>query len=175
MVACIVHLIRNTFPYAARRYWDELSRDPRPIYTAPFELAAKERFMEFPGKWGKQYRAVIRLWENARPHRQRQDTMDPTMEAGAQRFRHQLRRKNQLIAIPGSTESRTVPAEDKDRKVGAGKVWDDELEGPTDAPQVLSQIGRMCTQLPGGWFAAGASEVEGGFAAVGGRALPGSL
>lgn len=59
MVACIVHLTRNTFPYAARRYWDELSRDPRPIYTAPFELAAKERFMEFPGKWGKQYRTAF--------------------------------------------------------------------------------------------------------------------
>lgn len=26
---CIVHLIRNTFRYAARQYWDEMSRDLR--------------------------------------------------------------------------------------------------------------------------------------------------
>ncbi len=42
---CIVHLIRNTFRYAARQYWDEMSRDLRPVYTAPSEAAAKERFV----------------------------------------------------------------------------------------------------------------------------------
>lgn len=52
---CIVHLIRNTFRYAASQYWDEMSRDLRPVYTAPSEAAAKERFTEFSGKWGKQY------------------------------------------------------------------------------------------------------------------------
>ncbi|MET4590649.1 transposase-like protein [Arthrobacter sp. 754] len=44
---CIVHLIRNTFRYAARQYWDEMSRDLRPVYTASSEAAAKERFVEF--------------------------------------------------------------------------------------------------------------------------------
>lgn len=34
---CIVHLIRNTFRYAARQYWDEMSRDLRLVYTAPSE------------------------------------------------------------------------------------------------------------------------------------------
>jgi transposase-like protein len=62
---CIVHLIRNTFRYAARQYWDEMSRDLHPVYTALPEAAAKERFVEFSGKWGKQYPAIIRLWENA--------------------------------------------------------------------------------------------------------------
>ncbi|MDF9751598.1 IS256 family transposase [Arthrobacter sp. ES3-54] len=62
---CIVHLIRNTFRYAARQYWDEISRDLRPVYTAPSEAAAKERFVEFSTKWGRQYPAVTRLWENA--------------------------------------------------------------------------------------------------------------
>lgn len=62
---CIVHLIRNTFRYAARQYWDEMSRDLRPVYTASSEAAAKERFVEFSGKWGKQYPAITRLWENA--------------------------------------------------------------------------------------------------------------
>jgi transposase-like protein len=62
---CIVHLIRNTFRYAARQYWDEMSRDLRPVYTAPSEAAAKERFVEFSTKWGRQYPAITRLWENA--------------------------------------------------------------------------------------------------------------
>jgi putative transposase len=62
---CIVHLIRNTFRYAARQYWDEMSRDLRPVYTAPSEAAAKERFVEFSAKWGRRYPAITRLWENA--------------------------------------------------------------------------------------------------------------
>ncbi|MFC0458154.1 IS256 family transposase, partial [Arthrobacter liuii] len=62
---CIVHLIRNTFRYAARQYWDEMSRDLRPVYTAPSEPAAKERFVEFSTKWGRRYPAITRLWENA--------------------------------------------------------------------------------------------------------------
>lgn len=64
--ACVIHLIRNTFRFASRRYWDdEMSRDLRPVYTAPSEAAARERFMEFDAKWGKQYPAISKLWENA--------------------------------------------------------------------------------------------------------------
>jgi transposase-like protein len=37
---CIIHLIRGSSRYASRKYWDELSRDLRPIYTAPSEAAA---------------------------------------------------------------------------------------------------------------------------------------
>ena len=43
----IIHLIRNTFRFASRKYWDEMSRDLRPVYTAPSESAARERFTEF--------------------------------------------------------------------------------------------------------------------------------
>ena len=63
--ACIIHLIRNTFRFASRKYWDEMSRDLRPVYTAPSETVARERFMEFNAKWGKQYPAISKLWENA--------------------------------------------------------------------------------------------------------------
>ena len=63
--ACVIHLIRNTFRFASRRYWDEMSRDLRPVYTAPSEQAARERFAEFDAKWGKQYPAITRLWANA--------------------------------------------------------------------------------------------------------------
>ncbi len=63
--ACVIHLIRNTFRFASRGYWQEMSRDLRPVYTAPSETAARERFMEFDTKWGGQYPAISKLWENA--------------------------------------------------------------------------------------------------------------
>jgi putative transposase len=62
---CVIHLLRNTFRYASRKYWDEMARDLRPIYTAPSDTAAAERFDEFADKWGAQYPAIIRLWRNA--------------------------------------------------------------------------------------------------------------
>jgi transposase-like protein len=62
---CVIHLLRNTFRYASRKYWDQIAKDIRPVYTAPTEAAAKERFVEFTDKWGAQYPAIIRLWENA--------------------------------------------------------------------------------------------------------------
>lgn len=62
---CIIHLIRNTFRFASRKYWDEMSRDLRPVYTAPSESAAKERFDDFTTKWGQQYPAIIKMWDNA--------------------------------------------------------------------------------------------------------------
>lgn len=43
------------------------SRDLKPIYTAPTEAAAKERFGEFEAKWAIKYPAIGRLWRNAWP------------------------------------------------------------------------------------------------------------
>jgi len=48
---CVIHLIRNTFRFAARQYWDKVARDLKPVYTAPSKSAAKERFTEFCGTW----------------------------------------------------------------------------------------------------------------------------
>ena len=62
---CVIHLLRNTFRYASRKYWDQIAKEIRPVYTAPTEAAAKERFSEFAAHWGAQYPAIIRLWENA--------------------------------------------------------------------------------------------------------------
>jgi putative transposase len=62
---CVIHLIRNTFRYASRKYWDAMAKDLRPVYTAPSEAAAKERWGEFAATWGEQYPAIIKLWENA--------------------------------------------------------------------------------------------------------------
>jgi putative transposase len=62
---CIIHLIRNTFRYACRKDFDALSRDLRPVYTAPTEAAATARFEEFAQQWGGQYPAIVRLWRSA--------------------------------------------------------------------------------------------------------------
>jgi putative transposase len=62
---CIVHLLRNSFRYAARQDWDKIAKALKPVYKAPSESAAAERFGEFQDAWGRKYPAVIRLWENA--------------------------------------------------------------------------------------------------------------
>ncbi|MEU6972941.1 IS256 family transposase [Kitasatospora aureofaciens] len=62
---CIVHLIRASFRYAARQDWDKISKALKPVYTAPTEDAALERFVEFTEAWGRKYPAIVRLWENA--------------------------------------------------------------------------------------------------------------
>ena len=49
---CIVHLIRNTFRLTSRKYWDELKRDVKPIYTAVNEAAARAAFDDLAEKWG---------------------------------------------------------------------------------------------------------------------------
>ncbi len=62
---CIVHLIRNSIRYVARQDWDKVAKDLKPVYTAPSEAAATERFLEFSEKWGTKYPAVIKLWSDA--------------------------------------------------------------------------------------------------------------
>ena len=62
---CIIHLVRNTFKFASRKYWDQIARDLRPVYTAPTEAAARERFEEFATKLDAQYPAIRGLWERA--------------------------------------------------------------------------------------------------------------
>ena len=62
---CIIHLLRNTFRLTSRKYWDEIKRDVKPIYTAVNATAARAAFDELTEKWGQRYPAVIRLWDNA--------------------------------------------------------------------------------------------------------------
>jgi transposase-like protein len=62
---CIIHLIRNTFRLASRKYWDELKRDLRPIYTAVNAAAARAAFDGLAERWGTRSPAVVRLWDSA--------------------------------------------------------------------------------------------------------------
>ena len=63
--ACVIHLIRATLRYASRKYWDQLARDLRAIYTAPTAQAAWAAFEELEEKWGKPYPAIGKLWRAA--------------------------------------------------------------------------------------------------------------
>lgn len=65
MQTCVLHLIRHTFRLAGRQHWDPITKALRPVYTAPIEAAAKERFVEFTSVWGDRYPGIVRLWENA--------------------------------------------------------------------------------------------------------------
>jgi transposase-like protein len=62
---CIIHLIRGTFRYASRKYWDSIARDLKPIYQAPDAAAAAAALDALDKKWGKAYPAMIRLWRTA--------------------------------------------------------------------------------------------------------------
>jgi putative transposase len=62
---CVVHLLRNSFKYAGRQHWDAIAKALKPVYTAPTEQAAEQRFLEFAEAWGEKYPAIVRLWENA--------------------------------------------------------------------------------------------------------------
>ena len=64
---CIIHLIRNTFRYASKKYWGAISSDLKPVYTAASEPEARARMEEFCEKWGTPYPAIRKLWETAWP------------------------------------------------------------------------------------------------------------
>ena len=63
--ACVIHLLRNTFRFASRKYWDAMAKDLRPVYTAANEAAALARFQEFDDQWGQRYPAITRMWRSA--------------------------------------------------------------------------------------------------------------
>jgi putative transposase len=62
---CVVHLLRNSFRYAARQDWDKVAKALKPVYTAPSEDAATERFLEFQESWGRKYPAIVKQWSDA--------------------------------------------------------------------------------------------------------------
>jgi putative transposase len=62
---CIIHLLRASFRYAARNEVPAIARDLRPVYTAPTEAAALDRFAEFAATWEAKYPAIVKLWERS--------------------------------------------------------------------------------------------------------------
>jgi transposase-like protein len=62
---CIIHLIRGTFRYASRKYYEALAKDLKPIYTAVNADAAAAALQALDDTWGARYPAIIRLWRGA--------------------------------------------------------------------------------------------------------------
>ena len=62
---CVIHLLRNTFKYAARQDWDTISKQIRPVYEAATVEQAEARFDEFADRWGAKYPAIVKLWGSA--------------------------------------------------------------------------------------------------------------
>ncbi|MBS2967113.1 IS256 family transposase [Actinocrinis puniceicyclus] len=64
---CLIHLQRNSFTYASKRDWPALSRDLKPVLTAPNAQDAEARFLEFAEAWEPKYPAIVKLWTQAWP------------------------------------------------------------------------------------------------------------
>lgn len=62
---CVIHLIRNTFRYAARQHWEKMAKDLRPIYTAVNAEQAAVRLDDFAERWATVCPAAVKLWRNA--------------------------------------------------------------------------------------------------------------
>ncbi|WP_169812530.1 IS256 family transposase [Nocardia acidivorans] len=45
---CVIHLLRNSFRYAGRQHWAEMSKDLKPVYTAATEAAARDGSVSSP-------------------------------------------------------------------------------------------------------------------------------
>ena len=58
---CIIHLVRGSFRYASRKYWDELSKDLLPIYTAKGADATAAALETWEDEGVSGYPAMIRL------------------------------------------------------------------------------------------------------------------
>jgi transposase-like protein len=62
---CIVHLMRNSFRYAARKDWAAIAAGLKLVYQAATASEAETRFLEFSEQWGEKYPAIIRMWSAA--------------------------------------------------------------------------------------------------------------
>jgi transposase-like protein len=62
---CVVHLVRSSLRYTAKKHWGRICRELREIYTAPTLDAAEARFAEFADTWRDRYPAMINTWEQS--------------------------------------------------------------------------------------------------------------
>jgi putative transposase len=62
---CVVHLVRASLRYSARKDWQAITPMLRDIYTAPTADAAAARFTDFETRWGTEYPAMIGMWRES--------------------------------------------------------------------------------------------------------------
>lgn len=61
---CIVHLMRNSTKYLARKKWSEFAKDIKAVYKAVSLDEAKMLFENFVDKWEKESSSAVRVWQN---------------------------------------------------------------------------------------------------------------
>lgn len=61
---CVVHQIRNSFKYVARKDTKELVRALKCIYQASSQEQAEVALVELKSKWGVKYPQVVKSWES---------------------------------------------------------------------------------------------------------------
>jgi len=59
---CIVHMVRHSMNYVARKRWKEVAEDLRTIYQAPSAQQAEMNLEAFEGKWDQTYPSVSKAW-----------------------------------------------------------------------------------------------------------------
>jgi putative transposase len=62
---CVVHLVRASLRYVNRADYKAVCDHLRKVYTAPTLDAAETRWLEFTETWGKNYPAIVGVWERA--------------------------------------------------------------------------------------------------------------
>nr|WP_245960009.1 IS256 family transposase [Prauserella flavalba] len=62
---CVVHLVRASLRYASKRYWGQITKSLKSIYTAPNSEADQVLFEEFADEWEDRYPAMIRMWRTS--------------------------------------------------------------------------------------------------------------
>lgn len=62
---CVVHLVRNSLRYTARRDWKQITAELKAVYNAESEKAAEHEFDAFAERWGARYAALINLWRGS--------------------------------------------------------------------------------------------------------------
>ena len=61
--SCIVHQVRNTLKYAARKDYRSLVDDMKAIYTCAGIEQAEVKLSEFAEKWEEKYPVVVKSWQ----------------------------------------------------------------------------------------------------------------
>lgn len=59
---CVVHMVRQSLKYSARKYWPQITASLKAIYTAATVEEAQVLFTEFSGQWEDKYPAMVALW-----------------------------------------------------------------------------------------------------------------
>lgn len=61
---CIIHQIRNSIKYIARKNQKDFMKDLKEVYKANNKDYAETKLLELENKWGKKYPIVLKSWNN---------------------------------------------------------------------------------------------------------------